>query len=155
MLDMANPNVNCLVGMACPKCGSFGAFTIAVGQFGLARITDAGMDEFINSTNTEWEADAHCECNDCGHTATVREFRGAPAWTFDRFQQLVIDHYDDGAFKDHKPEDIPECGDGLLKYLLRELSVAEDCRNLDEFLGRLRLSIRQLEAINDAIGPCR
>jgi hypothetical protein len=41
----------------------------------------------------------------------------------------------------------------LLKYLLRELSVAEDSCNLDEFLDRLRQSIRQIEAINDAINP--
>jgi hypothetical protein len=71
--------------MSCPNCGSFGAFTIAVAQFGLARITDDGMDDFTSSTNTEWEDDAHCECNDCGHTATVSEF--------------------------YKPEDIPDCGD--------------------------------------------
>lgn len=128
---------------------------IAVSQFGLARITDDGLDEFTSRTNTDWEADAHCECYDCGHTATVREFRGAPAPTFDRFQQLVLDLYQDGAFKAHKPGDIPGCGDGLLKYLLRELSVAEDCCDLDELLARLRRSVRQLEEIKDAINPFR
>lgn len=68
-----NPNENCLEGMKCPKCGSFGPFNILVTQTGWTSVSDDGTD-YIDG-DTEWDNASPCECG-CGHSATVAEFCG-------------------------------------------------------------------------------
>lgn len=67
--------------------------------------------------------------------------------SFDEVQQMVLANYDGGEFAGIEPADVAECGDGLLKYLLVELSKAEDCDGPQAAISRLDTSIRQLEAL--------
>lgn len=73
----ANPNENCLAGMACPKCGDFGPFNIHASQSGMTIVTDLGTDHV--GGDVEWEDDSACHCLKCGHHATVGEFMGKAA----------------------------------------------------------------------------
>lgn len=73
----ANPNENCLAGMACPKCGDFGPFNIHASQSGMTIVTDGGTD-FVGG-DVEWEDDSACHCLECGHHGTVGEFMGKAA----------------------------------------------------------------------------
>lgn len=137
----SNPNRNWLTGMACPKCGVFGPFSIFAFQAGMVRVRDDGTD-FIEG-NIEWEATSRCECLACCHTGMVGEFRGeTPA--FNQYQQAVIEVYDDGAFADLRPGEVRGCGDTLLKFLLLELSTREDCDSVETALDRLASAQRQL-----------
>lgn len=63
-----NPNTNCLDGMQCPSCNSFGPFRIQA-QVVLI-VHDDGTEV---SGDTEWDDFAHCVCK-CGHEATVGGF---------------------------------------------------------------------------------
>jgi hypothetical protein len=67
---MSNPNINCLQGMSCPKCKSFGPFSIC----GTATfvVTDDGTDEY---SSVEWYDTSHCRCLDCNFRGRVGEFR--------------------------------------------------------------------------------
>ena len=67
---MSRENTNCLAGMRCPKCRSLGAFVIAVTAS--ATVYDDGTDDI---TDVEWEGESGCVCKDCGHAATVNDFR--------------------------------------------------------------------------------
>lgn len=70
---MRNPNVNCLIGMKCPKCGSFAPFDIEVSM--LQRFDDdgSGWDQPKNQ-DMEWEQSSHCECVGCKHIGKVADF---------------------------------------------------------------------------------
>jgi hypothetical protein len=70
-----NPNENCLDGMACPKCGSYGPFKIMATQSGMVTVSDDGTDDDMDG-GVEWEDGSRCECIDCGHEATVGAFSG-------------------------------------------------------------------------------
>lgn len=67
---MTNPNKNCLKGMRCPECGSYGPFLIE------AKVTiliyDDGTED--DGTDTEWEDDSYCHCPECNHAGDVKEF---------------------------------------------------------------------------------
>lgn len=67
-----NPNTNCLVNMACPKCGSFGGFKIHATCSGEVLVCDDGTDEIRG--DIEWTGASICTCIDCGHAATVEAF---------------------------------------------------------------------------------
>ena len=62
-------NENCLAGMRCPKCGSYGSFGISVS--GWADVSDDGtglVDEI------GWDRNSMCQCNACKHTDIVGNF---------------------------------------------------------------------------------
>ncbi len=63
-------NENCLAGMACPDCGSYGPFHIA----GLAmfEVNDYGTDDF---EDVEWDKESFCKCIMCGFAADVQTFK--------------------------------------------------------------------------------
>ncbi len=64
---------------------------------------------------------------------------------FDEHQTFVIKYYVNGEFDHLEPDDIPECGDGLLKFLLTELSESEGCDSIEEAARRLDGAIRELQ----------
>jgi hypothetical protein len=66
---------------------------------------------------------------------------------FDTIQAIVIQHYANGDHLVALPSDVPHCGDGLLKYLLVELSQSEDCGDIQTAVQRLDKSIEQLAAL--------
>lgn len=147
--ETENPNENCLDGFRCPECGNFGPFRIFVTARGMTWVTDEGTDGVEGGV--EWDDDSCCECTDCGHAGKVREFLGKPAPVFDDIQQIVANAYDGGNHLCNSPDDIHHCADGLLTYLMVELSAAEDCDSKEEAIERIDRSIRQLEEVRSAI----
>lgn len=137
-----NPNENCLAGMRCPECGDFGPFMINVTQSQMTMVTDEGHDEV--GGDSEWDDDSVCRCIACGHESKVRQFCGKPEPSFDECQQVVVEHYDDGQHAVHEPADVENCGDGLLRFLMVELSANEDCDSFNTAVYRLDTAIRQL-----------
>lgn len=69
----SNPNVNCLQGMKCPDCGSFGPFKILVSSVAFCTVTDDGL-EFVGG-DTDWDPKSDCSCMSCPKTGTVADFR--------------------------------------------------------------------------------
>lgn len=144
-----NPNSNCLDGFECPACGSYGPFYIRATVTGETLVSDDGTEGVMG--DVEWDDNSACRCADCGHPGTVREFMGKPAPEFDAFQQIVANTYDNGEHECHTPDDIDTCGDSLLMFLMRELSLSEDCDSIDEAIRRVDVAIRQLEAVRDGL----
>lgn len=67
---MGNPNTNCLAGMRCPKCGSYGLFRIEVKTMTL--FSDEGALD--DGGDNEWDEASYCKCDECDHAATVAAF---------------------------------------------------------------------------------
>lgn len=65
---MPNPNTNCLAGLRCPKCGSYGPFSIQCTA--MFNVADDGT-EIIGSV--EWDECSFCQCR-CGRTGDVDDF---------------------------------------------------------------------------------
>jgi hypothetical protein len=63
-------NVNCLEGIACPRCGNDSKIVIAVSS--LAEVTDDGGETF---GDMEWDGDSYTKCPKCGCQGKLREFR--------------------------------------------------------------------------------
>lgn len=64
-----NPNTNCLAGYACPKCGSFGPFSIeCTATFD---VSDDGTD---NPREVGWSAKSKASCHECKFTAKLVSF---------------------------------------------------------------------------------
>ncbi len=70
---MSNPNTNCLAGMRCPKCGSYGPFDIVVTT--LVRMHDDGSEPLHNDEEWGNESPAICDDPECDFTGTVADFR--------------------------------------------------------------------------------
>ena len=70
---MENPNTNCLEGMRCPQCGSYGPFSIDATV--TVTVTDEGTDD--DGCDYEWHAASRCFCNECRHVGTVATFTEA------------------------------------------------------------------------------
>lgn len=66
---MENPNTNCLKGMACPKCGSFGPFAIDCAS--LFDVSDEGTDL---ARDVRWDGESVTICQDCDFTGKVKDF---------------------------------------------------------------------------------
>lgn len=66
----AMANINCLQGIACPKCGNDEQLIIAVHC--LADVTDDGAETF---GDLEWDAGSYARCPACGHDGTLTEFQ--------------------------------------------------------------------------------
>jgi len=67
---MSKENTNCLAGMQCPNCNSYGPFKIGVETVCL--ISDEGTEAHYDE---EWGDDSYCECNECHHAGKVRMFQ--------------------------------------------------------------------------------
>lgn len=67
---MENPNTNCLAGMSCPQCNSFGPYYISITTS--VRVDDSGTTDYGH--DKEWDDDSPCLCNDCGFEGTVLAF---------------------------------------------------------------------------------
>ena len=65
------PNENCLKGMKCPECGYEDSFGIACDIVML--VDDDGIKDDIG--DYDWDDDAHCECRECSHSGTVKDFK--------------------------------------------------------------------------------
>jgi hypothetical protein len=72
----ANPNMNCLEGMQCPKCGGFGPFEIAA--LLTVHVTDDGSE--VPPQDHDWHDDSPARCLDaeCEFTGRVSHFRISP-----------------------------------------------------------------------------
>jgi len=73
--DEENPNKNCLEGMQCPKCRSFGPFQIEITT--IMMVDDEGVDEQCG--DNEWNDESYCQCTDCDNSGTVATFSGQEA----------------------------------------------------------------------------
>ena len=69
-MKMIYENEECLKGMQCTKCKSYGPFDIDI--IGSAEVSDAGPNRIYD---IDWKDEASCICMDCGHAATVIDFK--------------------------------------------------------------------------------
>lgn len=72
-----NPNENCLEGMACPACGSFGPFRISCRIS--VTVSDDGTED--DGEGYEWSGVDPVTCKACGHWGTVDGFTSTDAFT--------------------------------------------------------------------------
>lgn len=86
-----------------------------------------------------WEAPCWAEAQQLIET---RELVGQQG--FDEVQQLVLHSYERGEFAHLTPDGVEDCGDGLLKFLLTELSRQEDCDGFATAVDRVDTAVRQL-----------
>jgi hypothetical protein len=70
--------------------------------------------------------------------------------SFDVNQKIVLESYNRGDHLVSSKDDVPGCGDTLLKFLLAELSVAEDCVDHKTAIRRLETAIDQLSQVKRA-----
>lgn len=73
-----------------------------------------------------------------------------PKKPFDDIQQVVVESYANGEFMGLQPAEVDDCGDGLLRFLLIELSKGEDCDSFETAIDRLETAIRQLRELSCA-----
>ena len=66
---MTSPNINCLEGMRCPSCKSYGPFLFTVSATCL--VSDDGTDDFYD---VEWDDHAWAGCKQCEYQGTVSDF---------------------------------------------------------------------------------
>lgn len=71
----------------------------------------------------------------------------------DPIQRIVADSYCGGDFSHVKTmEEVKYCGDGLFAFLMSELSMSEDCGNINTAMGRILIIRQQLLRVEDALG---
>lgn len=68
-----NPNENCLAGMQCPKCDSYGPFRILATSTNFCEVHDDGAD--FEPGDVIWDEESSCTCNNCNFLADVKEFK--------------------------------------------------------------------------------
>jgi hypothetical protein len=65
-----NEDMRSVYGLACPKCGHADhlwiTVTTQVDHYG------NGVDDY---GDCEWDDDSHCQCPDCRHEGTAKDFR--------------------------------------------------------------------------------
>ena len=49
------------------------------------------------------------------------------------------------------PDPLDDLGDGLLRFVLRELDDSEDCDSMEEAARRIGVAIKELEAVHTAL----
>ena len=64
-----DPNENCLLGLACPKCKSRGPFMIVTTC--QAEVHDDGIED---TSEHEWDLHSICSCKACKYTGKVDDF---------------------------------------------------------------------------------
>lgn len=62
-------NANCLVNIACPKCGYREDFRIEMRS--IFTLYDNGTDGY---EDTNWGPNSYCQCGRCQHEGKVRDF---------------------------------------------------------------------------------
>ena len=62
-------NTNILEGMQCPECTSEGPFKIQAGSMFV--VYDDGTDDH---EDVDWYEDSYCQCGECDHAGTVKDF---------------------------------------------------------------------------------
>lgn len=66
-------------------------------------------------------------------------------------QMLAAEAYCNGFDRKYFKEEIPDCGDGLLKFLMAELSSQEDCQDQETALQRVTSALAQLRRVETAL----
>lgn len=66
-----SPNVNCLEGKRCPKCGSYGPFEVVISMRVL--LYDSGTVNAEDSTS-EYGEEARTKCCSCQHEGEFGDF---------------------------------------------------------------------------------
>jgi hypothetical protein len=74
-------------------------------------------------------------------------------------QKTVLRIYENGEFAhlaqcksaDEFSDELENCGDGLLRFLMVELASSEDCDSIDTAADRVRSAMRQLTKVVDAL----
>jgi hypothetical protein len=66
-----SPNVNCLEGKRCPRCGSYGPFEVLVSMRVLLR--DSGADD-AEDGSIWYDDDAPTKCDECQHEGKFGDF---------------------------------------------------------------------------------
>jgi hypothetical protein len=64
------PNHNCLEGIMCPECSSYGPFNIVADC--IAQIFDSGIE---HTWDFGWGDECVCTCAICGHHGQVKDFK--------------------------------------------------------------------------------
>ncbi len=75
---------------------------------------------------------------------------------YNEIQQKILMDYQGGEFAylcnpDATEEDLENCGDGLLVFVIRELSDSEGCDTLDEAYNRIQRGMEDLSGILNII----
>ena len=79
---------------------------------------------------------------------------------FNKAQEVLLTTYSTGDFEhiltlttaEAIKDALANCGDGLLRFLMVELSDAEDCENLDDAVDRVSTAIDDLQALQRNLG---
>jgi hypothetical protein len=66
-----SPNVNCLDGKRCPRCGSYGPFEVVVSMRVL--LYDSGADDSEDGS-IEYDGDSPAACYGCGFEGKFGDF---------------------------------------------------------------------------------
>lgn len=69
-----SPNTNCLAGLRCPECGSYGPFWINVTIHAEVLMCDDGTED-TKTQNTDWDDESDFRCSECRHTGTGKDFQ--------------------------------------------------------------------------------
>lgn len=69
--DRGFANDNCLAGMRCPQCKSYGPFMIEVMLW--VEMTDDGCD-FSETNDSDWDENSRIACPLCSTQGTVKDF---------------------------------------------------------------------------------
>lgn len=69
-------NINCLEGLACPKCGQDDELLVVAKMW--VSLRDDGTDPFADSTkmcgDVEYDNDSSAQCPECGFHGELRDF---------------------------------------------------------------------------------
>ncbi len=63
-------NKNCLVGLRCPECKSYGPFRIACKV--IAEVYDDGLE---HTEGGDWDDGDYCQCMECKQEKLVSDFQ--------------------------------------------------------------------------------
>jgi hypothetical protein len=64
------PNTNFLIGIRCPKCGHEDSFKVEATV--LVLVKNQGVTDDLSES--QFDADHYCECNNCYDSGTIRDF---------------------------------------------------------------------------------
>lgn len=81
-------------------------------------------------------------------TFAINDFQRAVLKTFAHGE---FSHLADLTSQAEFDREVANCGDGLLRFLLVELSTSEDCTTGEEAAGRIETAIRDLSDVLDAV----
>jgi hypothetical protein len=128
--------------------------TPPVGSVRVLSIESTGTSELIHLAPDQASADAWIARNGCMNVHTER--CAAPAGAMNPCQAAVARAYASGEFAHYAVDPdwrtaIENCGDGLFRFLMIELSTTEDCHTVADAVQRLRSAYTDLATANAAI----